>query len=657
MTTVNETINGIFIGDGVRVIGTSGAGYIAAGPQSSAPATPSSGFNLYSNASNQLSLILPDGFTRAISMPATSSKTYTIPDVASSSFVMTNGNSTITGTLAASNFSGTSSGTNTGDVTFAAAATGVSANAASLAGQVITLQVANASGPGVVSTGAQTFLGVKTFTNDITASANINLVTQVGSTAGLVTIGGNRFISSPGTGNAFFGFGSGNTTLTGVRNTVIGNLAATALTTGTDNTCIGELAGSTLTTGINNTIIGKSAGGLNLLTGSDNICVGRSAGAGLTTGNSNICIGNTGVGTDDFITRIGTSQTVAYISGTVIPSANVDVPSTTSTIGQYRMGGTVCMHSYLPATGNFYAGKNAGNFTNTGTQNTVYGSNACTAFTTAAANVVVGQLAAQSLTIGGNNVIVGRGGCGALISGNNNTLLGASIAGFLTTGSSNIIIGSGAGSAYTTSESNNILIKNNGVIGDNQTIRIGGNTQTSVYITGIDSNTITDANLPQIMVVDPTNDQLLASTSFAYRNFTTGATVTVTGATTPTFTNYTVRASGTLTTATNSFSTGSIIEVTKMGKNVTIRIPFFTISRVGGTHTTIVFTFTAALFATAFASSNIVALSNAGATSIGSAVINTGATTLSFTAVPAASFTGTYGVNNNDIIFTYLSTV
>lgn len=62
------------------------------------------------------------------------------------------------------------SGTNTGDVTLAAFGSTANANAASLSGQVLTLQPASASFPGGVSTGTQSFAGNKTFTGTIAAS-------------------------------------------------------------------------------------------------------------------------------------------------------------------------------------------------------------------------------------------------------------------------------------------------------------------------------------------------------------------------------------------------------------------------------------------------------------------------------------------------------
>lgn len=64
------------------------------------------------------------------------------------------------------------SGTNTGDLTLAAVDSTPNANGASLAAQVLTLQPADATHPGVVSTAAQTFGGVKTL------SAIVNGVTS-----------------------------------------------------------------------------------------------------------------------------------------------------------------------------------------------------------------------------------------------------------------------------------------------------------------------------------------------------------------------------------------------------------------------------------------------------------------------------------------------
>lgn len=65
------------------------------------------------------------------------------------------------------------SGTNTGDVTLAAVGSSPNANAASLSGQVLNLQPASASFPGVVTTGTQTIAGAKTFSSQLTALSTV----------------------------------------------------------------------------------------------------------------------------------------------------------------------------------------------------------------------------------------------------------------------------------------------------------------------------------------------------------------------------------------------------------------------------------------------------------------------------------------------------
>lgn len=86
------------------------------------------------------------------------------------------------GAITASNFSGSSSGTNTGDVTLTAFGSTPSANGASLSGQALTLQPADATHPGGVTTGSQTFAGTKTFTSTIAADISGNAATATSAT-------------------------------------------------------------------------------------------------------------------------------------------------------------------------------------------------------------------------------------------------------------------------------------------------------------------------------------------------------------------------------------------------------------------------------------------------------------------------------------------
>jgi len=88
------------------------------------------------------------------------------------------GNKTFTGTIGASNLSGT----NTGDASLGAFGSTPDAKGATISGQVITLQPADDTHPGLISIAAQAFAGVKTWMADQLFQAMIRLVQQVDST-------------------------------------------------------------------------------------------------------------------------------------------------------------------------------------------------------------------------------------------------------------------------------------------------------------------------------------------------------------------------------------------------------------------------------------------------------------------------------------------
>lgn len=185
------------------------------------------------------------------------------------------GNVSATGTLAGSNFSGTSSGTNTGDVTLAAFGSTPNANGLSLSGQVLNMQPADGTNPGGVSTTTQTIAGLKTFTSAVTGNSFIP-------TSSTVPVNG-MYLS--GTNTVAF---STNTTLAGSINAsqlwTIGASGGTqthAVNGSLSVTGIGSYGGAT------NTSIG-----LNLTSGSTGLATGSTqlgivsqmlAGSGATT--------------------------------------------------------------------------------------------------------------------------------------------------------------------------------------------------------------------------------------------------------------------------------------------------------------------------------------------------------------------------------------
>lgn len=95
----------------------------------------------------------------------------TVPGLVNNTTQSFSGNKTFTGTVSASNLSGS----NTGDVTLTAVGSSPAAAGASLSGQALTLQPADGSNPGVVTAGAQTIGGIKTFSSKVQADAGIDI--------------------------------------------------------------------------------------------------------------------------------------------------------------------------------------------------------------------------------------------------------------------------------------------------------------------------------------------------------------------------------------------------------------------------------------------------------------------------------------------------
>lgn len=95
----------------------------------------------------------------------------TNPGIVSNTTQTIAGNKTFSGSISASNLSGT----NAGDVTLAAVGSSPNANGASLSTQQLTLQPASASFPGVVTTGTQTVAGAKTFSGNVSVQGTTTL--------------------------------------------------------------------------------------------------------------------------------------------------------------------------------------------------------------------------------------------------------------------------------------------------------------------------------------------------------------------------------------------------------------------------------------------------------------------------------------------------
>jgi hypothetical protein len=110
-------------------------------------------------------------------------------------------------------------------------------------------------------------------------------------------------------------------------------------------------------------------------------------------------------------------------------------------------------------------------FNTTGNENTATGIDALHSNSTGSNNTATGAQALLNNRIGDNNTAIG-----------NNALLN-------NTGSQNIAVGYYAGSNLTTG-SNNIDIGSRGRVGESNTIRIGGSSQSNTYVAGINGVTV-----------------------------------------------------------------------------------------------------------------------------------------------------------------------
>jgi hypothetical protein len=239
----------------------------------------------------------------------------------------------------------------------------------------------------------------------------------------------------------------------------VSTLTITPRGVGTQNMFLGFAAGNlTLSGGFN---VGYGAGVLAALTsGNSNVAVGVSANASILGGNNNVAVGR--------------------LAGAYITSGN----------------------------SNISIGINA-NGTNVSTSfNVAIGTNALN-LATGGPNLAIGGSAGASITSASQMTVIGYNAF-AFATGAANTGLGYSIGSALLTGAYNVAIGDNAGSAWTGAESSNINISHVGVVGDNNTIRIGtqgtGNGQVdSCFIAGIVGVTVANA---VNVVIDSTSGEI-----------------------------------------------------------------------------------------------------------------------------------------------------
>jgi hypothetical protein len=262
----------------------------------------------------------------------------------------------ITGTLSSSNFSGT----NTGDVTLGSVINTGTTNGATLTGQQLRLNVADASNPGIISTGSQTFSGAKTFNDDLTVGTTLSVDTIASQLdiSGNITATGTIAATGTITGSNLSGSNTGDITLAAVSNTSTSlgaSLSGQQLTLHVaDNVNAGLISTTTQTFAGNKTFNNDVQ--INGVTyTNDIVSIGSSIDIGCTAATNTVNIGcsdtvqtiNFGSGTGVTTINIGGSNDTVNLNGTVNSTQqdNLDISNNYITLNAGASGSGTARNS------------------------------------------------------------------------------------------------------------------------------------------------------------------------------------------------------------------------------------------------------------------------------------------------------------------------
>jgi len=243
------------------------------------------------------------------------------------------------------------------------------------------------------------------------------------------------------------------------------------------------------------------AGNLNVFGGT----AGRDINTSGAGDSINIDLNNTITLGDLAVVGTGADSLTLVTGDLSVDAGNINLPTTSAAgaDGVINVNAGRFIHSFGGT--NTFVGAGSGNFTLTGFSSVGIGANSLQAVTSGAFNTAMGFLSGGSISSGASNVAIGSGALSSLTTTGSNVAVGPSALNSLVSGQNNVAVGYFAGSAYTTAEENNITIGNVGIVGENDTIRIGSaGTQAQTFIYGIDQ-----VDLGAVVnVVTEDNDQL-----------------------------------------------------------------------------------------------------------------------------------------------------
>ena len=264
-----------------------------------------------------------------------------------------------------------------------------------ISGTSLTLTAANATNPGLLSTGAQTIAGAKTFSstttfnddikvNDITIGVGRRNNSSITSTAlGISALG----LNTTGSGNTALGQLSMSFNTTGEYNSAAGSLSLGSNTTGSFNTAFGSQTLNSNTTGTYNTAIGYQAdvssgnltnataiGNNALVTASNTIQLGNASVTSVVTSGTISATGFTGplTGNASTASKLATARN---INGTAFDgTANITVVADAGTLSGTTLNSSIT-NSSLTTVGTITSGTWSGSVigSNVGGAGTVSG--------------------------------------------------------------------------------------------------------------------------------------------------------------------------------------------------------------------------------------------------------------------------------------------
>ena len=194
----------------------------------------------------------------------------------------------------------------------------------------------------------------------------------------------------------------------------------------------------------------------------------------------------------------------SFIGTQRIDAGNLDMAASTSGAGSITKDGVSFLHDFGAL--NTFVGRNAGNFSLSGTSNTAIGASTLQFNSDGSNNTAIGLSALQANTTGDHNTAIGVVALASNTDGQENTAVGAAALATNTSGIRNIALGVGAGNLLITGSNNIYIGAASGGANESNTTYLGrAGTQTKTFIAGIRGITTLNANAIPVMIDPPDN--------------------------------------------------------------------------------------------------------------------------------------------------------